>query len=155
MRPVINIATIGAGIGGDYLDAYRQLTNWFRVRTVCDLDGEGAASIIGGDDIAVETNFNTVLADPAIDPDRQVHVDEALASVSSKRVGFAEFFEAIADCLTDTANDEVSLAYGRRSIKLVTAVYQAARSQGSVELPVGPDTLYYDGWLPFQENKGT
>lgn len=359
MSRVINVAIIGAGIGGEHLDAYRQLTNRFCVRTVCDLDVERAASIIGKDDIAIEADFNAVLTDPAIDlvdiclpphlhfsnallalkagkhvicekplatslqevdaladvaaradrklfpvfqyrygpamdqlkalvgaglagkpfaaslethwnrgpdyyavpwrgtwageqggavlghaihnhdllthimgpvarlsamtttrvndietedcaaitfqmengavatssitlgaatdttrlrvcfegftaesgtapyapandvwtfrardPDKQSQIDEVLASVSTKHFGFAGFFEAIADCLTDTANNEVSMADGRRSIELVTAVYQAARSRSSVELPLGPNTPYYDGWLPTSQTKG-
>lgn len=359
MSRVINVAIVGAGIGGEHLDAYRQLPDRFHVRTVCDLDAKRAASIVGSDDISVETDLNAVLADPTIDlvdiclpphlhfstgllalkagkhvicekplatslqevdaladvavrvdrklfpvfqyrygpamdqlkalvdaglagkpfaaslethwnrgtdyyavpwrgtwageqggavlghaihnhdllmhimgpvarlcamtttrvnnietedcaaiifqmengavatssitlgaatdttrlrvcfegltaqsgtapyapandvwtfqardPDKQSKIDAVLATVSTRHFGFAGFFEAIADCLNGTASNKVSLQDGRRSIELVTAIYQAARSQSSIALPLGPDTPYYDGWLPTQEIKG-
>lgn len=360
MSRIINVAIVGAGIGAEHLDAYRQLPDRFHVKTVCDLDGARAASIVGDDDIAVETDFSTVLADPAIDIvdiclpphlhfanallalksgkhvicekplatslkdvdalveeaarvgrrlfpvfqyrygpamdqlktlvdagltgkpfaaslethwnrgvdyyavpwrgtwageqggavlghaihnhdllmhimgpvarlsamittrvndietedcaaitfqmengavatssitlgaatdttrlrvcfegltaqsgtapyapandtwtfqardlDKQSEIDAVLASVSTRHFGFAGFFEAIADCLNDNAHNEVSLLDGRRSIELVTAIYQAARTQSSVALPLGPDTPHYDGWLPSLKSKGT
>ncbi|MEP0518745.1 MAG: Gfo/Idh/MocA family oxidoreductase [Hyphomicrobiales bacterium] len=67
MSRIINVAIIGAGIGGEHLDAYRQLADRFRVRTVCDLDKERAASIVGSDDIAIETDVESVLVDPKIE----------------------------------------------------------------------------------------
>lgn len=91
----------------------------------------------------------------ARDPQQQSRVDEVLASVSSRHFGFAGFFEAVADSLSGTASNEVSIADGRRSIELVTAIYQAARSQSSVELPLGPGTPYYDGWLATTQTEGT
>lgn len=360
MSRVLNVAIIGAGIGGEHLDAYRRLPEQFRVRTVCDLDERRAASIIGDEDIAIETDVNAVLADPAVDivdiclpphlhvseaigalkagkhvicekplatslqdvdaltaasaradrrlfpvfqyrygpamdqlkalvaaglagrpfaaslethwnrgadyyavpwrgtwtgeqggavlghaihnhdllmhimgpvarlsamtitrvndietedcaaitfqmangalatssitlgaaadttrlrvcfegftaesgtapyapandvwtfqardPDKQSQIDDVLAQVTNGHFGFAGFFQAISDDLTGVPSNSVSIADGRRSIELVTAIYQAARSQRSVQLPLGADTAYYDGWLPTTDTKGT
>ena len=65
---MIRVAIIGAGIGGQHLDGFREVSDLFEVRTICDLDLDRAASYLRkGETIAVTDDFATVLADPEID----------------------------------------------------------------------------------------
>ena len=98
---------------------------------------------------------NDVWTFKARNPDKQDEIDEVLASIAEGHSGFAGFFQAISNSLNNIASNEISLEDGRRSIELVTAVYQAARSQNSIALPLGSETQYYNGWLPSQDIKGT
>lgn len=84
----------------------------------------------------------------ARDPARQHRVDAVIAAVKPGPAGFAGFFQAVADRLGGQGGAEVTLADGRRSIELITAIYQAARQGRSISLPLGPDNPLYDGWLP-------
>ena len=81
-------------------------------------------------------------------PYAQAAIDEVLASVPAGLSGFAGFLEATADALEGRPEHAVTLADGRRSIELVTAVYQAARDGARVALPLGPDAPFYRGWIP-------
>lgn len=81
-------------------------------------------------------------------PTSQVQVDAVLASLPSEHQGYAGFFEAIASALDGHPGREVTLADGRRSIELVTAVYQAARTGKRVVLPIGKEAALYAGWNP-------
>ncbi|MEO0914568.1 MAG: Gfo/Idh/MocA family oxidoreductase, partial [Pseudomonadota bacterium] len=84
----------------------------------------------------------------ARDPGAQSAIDDVLADVGPGRDGYAGFFEAVADALSGTPGQEVTLADGRRSIELVSAIYLAARTGARVALPLGPDSPVYTGWLP-------
>lgn len=84
----------------------------------------------------------------AREPTKQAQIDAVLASLSSEHQGYAGFFEAIASALDGHPGREVTLADGRRSIELVTAVYQAARTGKRVALPLGEDAALYAGWQP-------
>ena len=84
----------------------------------------------------------------ARDPAQQAQVDTVLAALPQVRSGFAGYLEAIADALEGRAGREVTLADGRHSIALVTAVYAAARTGKAVALPLPPDAEFYQGWLP-------
>jgi predicted dehydrogenase len=84
----------------------------------------------------------------ARDPERQGQVDAVLAALRPPRAGFAGYFEAIADAIGGDLGREVTLADGRRSIELVTAIYQAARMRKEVALPLTPDAELYRSWLP-------
>ncbi|MEM7257227.1 MAG: Gfo/Idh/MocA family oxidoreductase [Pseudomonadota bacterium] len=67
MSEAFNVAIIGAGIGAEHLLAYLELPARFSVVTVCDLDKPRAASIADSHGIAVTTDFQQVLSDPAVD----------------------------------------------------------------------------------------
>ena len=84
----------------------------------------------------------------ARDPARQGQVDAVLATLPAPKAGFAGYLEAIADALEGQPGREVTLADGRRSIELVTAVYAAARSGKEVALPLAVGAEFYQGWLP-------
>ena len=81
-------------------------------------------------------------------PHRQADIDAVLAGVSPGPTGFAGFLQATADALDGQPGREVTVDDGRRSIELVTAVYQAARGGAAVSLPLGPDSPFYAGWTP-------
>ena len=81
-------------------------------------------------------------------PVEQSAIDRILAKVPEGRSGFAGFFEALADALEKGGERAVTAEDGRRSIELVTAIYQAAREQRAVELPLGASSRFYDGWMP-------
>ncbi len=84
----------------------------------------------------------------ARDPARQPQVDAILADLPAPKSGFAGYLEAIADALDGDKGREVTLACGRRSIELVTAVYAAARTGKEVALPMPKDAEFYQGWVP-------
>ncbi|MDG3040279.1 Gfo/Idh/MocA family protein [Roseicyclus marinus] len=84
----------------------------------------------------------------ARDPAKQPAVDAVLAALPTPKSGFAGYVAAIADALNGAPGREVTLACGRRSIELVTAVYAAARSAREVALPLPPDAEFYHSWLP-------
>lgn len=84
----------------------------------------------------------------AREPFQQAAIDEVLAGVAPGLTGFAGFLEANADALDGRPGREVTVDDGRRSIELVTAVYQAARGGAAVSLPLGPDSPFYAGWAP-------
>ena len=81
-------------------------------------------------------------------PVTQDKIDAVLATVPDGHAGFAGYLEAVAEALEGKAGREVTLADGRRSIELVTAIYTSARQGRSVTLPLGPDAEHYAGWLP-------
>lgn len=84
----------------------------------------------------------------AREPTKQAQIDTVLGSLSPEHQGYAGFFEAIASALDGHPGREVTLADGRRSIELVTAVYQAARTGKRVALPIGKEAALYAGWQP-------
>lgn len=84
----------------------------------------------------------------ARDPVLQSQVDEVLANVTDVQSGFAGFMLNIADSLEHNMGNPITSADGRRSIELVTAIYQAARSGAWVTLPLGADTPLYENWAP-------
>ncbi|MEP1207724.1 MAG: Gfo/Idh/MocA family oxidoreductase [Rhizobiaceae bacterium] len=68
MNPIRKVAIIGAGIGEKHLAGYRELPDRFSVATVCDIDTQRAAAIVGGDSsIEIESDFQTVLDNETID----------------------------------------------------------------------------------------
>lgn len=81
-------------------------------------------------------------------PTQQGQIDAVLANLDPVHDGYAGLFEAIAYSLDGTPGRDVSLMDGRRSIELVTAVYQAARTGMRVALPLGKDNALYSGWQP-------
>ncbi|SDE68651.1 Gfo/Idh/MocA family protein [Limimaricola pyoseonensis] len=85
-------------------------------------------------------------------PVTQAQIDAVLADLAPARSGFAGFFEAVAEALEGRPDRAVTLADGRRSVELVTAVYAAAREGRAVRLPIGGEHPLYHGWLPESED---
>jgi predicted dehydrogenase len=81
-------------------------------------------------------------------PDKQGAVDAVLAAMPPVPSGFAGYFDAIADALSGRSGREVTLADGRASIELVTAVYLAAQRGKEVALPLSNTSEFYSSWLP-------
>jgi predicted dehydrogenase len=81
-------------------------------------------------------------------PVMQADIDVVTETVPDTLGGFAGFIEAVADALDGNGGQEVTLDEGRRSIELVTAIYASARGGGSVTLPLQPDAIFHDGWMP-------
>ncbi|WP_265517258.1 Gfo/Idh/MocA family protein [Nitratireductor luteus] len=81
-------------------------------------------------------------------PYDQAAIDEVLAGLPVSLAGFAGFFDAIADALEGRGGHEVTLADGRQSIELVTAVYHATRTGQRVSLPLSRAAPLYESWLP-------
>ena len=78
----------------------------------------------------------------------QAEVDACLASVGDGPSGFSGFFAALADRLDGQGGREVTLSDGRRSLELVTAIYDATRNGGVTNLPLGKGHALYEGWGP-------
>lgn len=81
-------------------------------------------------------------------PHDQAAIDAVLAGLEAPLAGFAGYFDAIADALEGRGGREVTLQDGRRSIELVTAVYEAARTGQRVSLPLSRAAPLYESWLP-------
>lgn len=88
----------------------------------------------------------------ARNPTKQAQINAVLANLSPVHAGYAGFFEAIAYSLDGHPGRDVTLADGRRSIELVTAVYQAARTGKRVALPLGKENALYAGWQPGRQH---
>lgn len=84
----------------------------------------------------------------ARDPDKQGELEAILAQNLKVKSGFAGFFEALAERLDQRGNNSVSIADGRRSLELVTAIYQSARESKPIDMPILKDGKYYSGWTP-------
>jgi predicted dehydrogenase len=83
-------------------------------------------------------------------PVTQDQIDAVLASVAPQQPRFAGYLAAVADALTGEGGQEVTLADGRRSIELVSAIYASIRNRGSMALPLPRDATVYRGWMPDQ-----
>ena len=77
----------------------------------------------------------------------QEQVLDVLTSVPSVRLGFEGFLEAFDDAIEGKRNNAVTLTDGRRSLELVTAIYQSARTGTVVDLPL-VDSPLYETWMP-------
>jgi len=83
-------------------------------------------------------------------PTAQPLIDAKTASFEPHQEGFARQFELLHDALANNAPPPVSLDDARQSLELITAIYQADRTGGSVDLPMGKDAPGYAGWTPAQ-----
>ncbi|ASJ72691.1 Gfo/Idh/MocA family protein [Granulosicoccus antarcticus] len=63
----LRVAIIGAGIGREHLEAYRELAGKYEVRIICDLDEERARSIADSDSLTITSDLSSVLQDADID----------------------------------------------------------------------------------------
>lgn len=85
------VAIVGAGIGHEHLAGYLQLPDRFKVKLICDIDQARAQKILAGhDNIAVETDFDAVLADPEIDLvdiclPPHLHFEKSMAALKSDK----------------------------------------------------------------------
>lgn len=88
----------------------------------------------------------------ARDPEKQNQVDKIVASIGEVKTSYAGFFQAVANAFngkeSESVSSGVSLADGRRSIELVTAIYQSARSSQTVSLPLKDTSPLYKSWAP-------
>jgi predicted dehydrogenase len=89
------VAIIGAGIGAEHLEAYRNLPGLFDVRVMCDLDAARARNVVGQDAIRVVTELQAVLSDDGIDLvdiclPPHLHVSTALAAIRAGKVVICE-----------------------------------------------------------------
>ncbi len=80
------VAIIGAGIGAQHLEAYRQLPDRFDVGVICDRDAARAAPLVGGG-ARHEATLDAVLTDPDIQIvdiclPTHLHVEATLASLA-------------------------------------------------------------------------
>ena len=81
-------------------------------------------------------------------PTTQDQIDAVTQAVPEGHGGFAGYLDAVADALDGAPGREVNLAAGRRSIELVTAIYAAIRGGRTIDLPLAPDSEFYNGWMP-------
>lgn len=81
-------------------------------------------------------------------PVEQAKIDEILEQVPEGHSGFAGFFEALANALENGGTRAVTAEDGRKSIELVTAIYQASRLNKAIDLPLTADSELYSGWAP-------
>ena len=77
----------------------------------------------------------------------QEQVLAVLRDVPPVRQGFEGFLEAFDDAIEGKLNRAVTFEDGRRSLELVTAIYQSARLGAVVDLPVTNSPLY-ESWMP-------
>ncbi|SDP90821.1 Gfo/Idh/MocA family oxidoreductase [Phyllobacterium sp. OV277] len=84
----------------------------------------------------------------ARDPARQAEIDAVVNAVPEVHSGFAGFFDALADAIEGQGGNEVTVADGRRSLEMVTAIYHTARTGGTAELPLNHEHPLYKGWTP-------
>ena len=88
------------------------------------------------------------------DPSDQDAIADTVAAVDTKREQFEAQFAALHDCLAHGHPAPVTLKDARRSVELLTAMYYSADHATEVELPLGVDHAYYDGWRAEPENVG-
>ena len=57
-------------------------------------------------------------------------------------------FYEIANKLDGSVSDEVTLLDARKSLEFVTAIYDSARENKNVKLPIEKNNPLYNSWLP-------
>ena len=84
----------------------------------------------------------------ARNPGDQFKVDAVLAQAPKVRSGYAGAFDEIAKALAGQPHLAVTFEDGAASVELVTAIYQSARTQRKVTLPLHPRHPLSTGWQP-------
>lgn len=85
----------------------------------------------------------------ARNPSDQGKVDAVVAATEPGHAGFAGYVHEVAKAINGAPNQAVTLADGRASIELISAIYASARADGAaVRCPVAPDHPVYGGWQP-------
>ena len=82
----------------------------------------------------------------ARDPSMQAAFDAITAPAGED--GFRGYFADVSDALEGRANTAVTLQHGVRSIELVTAIYEAAKTGQTIHLPVESGSRFFNGWQP-------
>ena len=78
----------------------------------------------------------------------QAKIDAVTSESSQLHEGFAGYLEDVAKALNGAPSGAVTLADGRASIELITAIYAAARTGQRIALPLSSDHALYEGWMP-------
>lgn len=81
-------------------------------------------------------------------PELDAQIQAALARFEPQPERFVGQFYRFYHTLRDSAPLPVTLDDARQSLELISAMYYSARVGQPVELPIGPDHPYYNGWLP-------
>ncbi|PCI54266.1 MAG: oxidoreductase [Alphaproteobacteria bacterium] len=84
----------------------------------------------------------------ARDPYLQSDIDNILAKTQVPLSGYVGFFADFYDALMGQPNNAVTLADGRRSLELVSAIYHANTTGSIVDLPLSDTHSNYKNWLP-------
>ena len=84
----------------------------------------------------------------AREPYLQSDIDAVLAKVKTPLCGYAGYFADFLEAIKGKENSAVTLADGRRSLDLVSAIYHASATGSVVELPLSPEHPNYQNWLP-------
>jgi predicted dehydrogenase len=79
-------------------------------------------------------------------PKDETFIAHALAGAPTGPEGYTEQFQRFHACLTAGGDMPVTLAEGRRSIELLSAIYHSSRVGARVRLPIGADHPVYRGW---------
>ncbi len=78
----------------------------------------------------------------------QQAIDAFLQTVPAPAQGFVGFLGALADRLAGGGQDAVTIEDGRRSLELVSAIYESSRTSKFVTLPLNDECSLYHSWLP-------
>lgn len=121
----INVAVIGAGIGAEHIAAYQQLPDRFNVKTLCDMNTQRAASVLGDSStVEISSDFQSVLDDPAIDLidiclPPHLHFETSMAALSAGKHVVCE--KPLVSSLRDA---DILIAHAAKSGKVLTPVFQ-------------------------------
>jgi len=80
-------------------------------------------------------------------PITQSQIDEVLSKVKEPKSWYAGMFEEIANKLDGSPSDEVTLLDARKSLELVTAVYDSSRQNKIIKLPINKNSPLYKSWI--------
>ena len=78
----------------------------------------------------------------------QSAIDEIVEDAAQSLSGFVGYFEAVANAIEGADDNAVTLEDGRRSLELVTAIYESSRKGAVIELPLTKNHPLYQGWMP-------
>ncbi|HEY9076138.1 MAG TPA: Gfo/Idh/MocA family oxidoreductase [Anaerolineaceae bacterium] len=81
-------------------------------------------------------------------PELNEQIQQALAAFTPRPEGFAGMFLGFSQALETGGAFPVTLQDARRSLELITAIYDSARRNQPVDLPIGSDHPLYAGWQP-------
>tara|TARA_B100000029_G_scaffold515382_1_gene622066 strand:- start:282 stop:1358 length:1077 start_codon:yes stop_codon:yes gene_type:complete len=81
-------------------------------------------------------------------PVQQKQIDDVVSKVKNPKSWYAGMFDEVANKLDGKSSDEVTLSDARQSLEFVTAVYNSAREEKSINLPITMDNPLYNSWLP-------
>lgn len=81
-------------------------------------------------------------------PTKQAAIDKVIAGVGPETEGFAGLFAELHRSLTGQKSRAVTIADGKRSMQLATAIYESGRTGKFVNLPIKRTDPLYKGWQP-------